>query len=222
MTQPVTYSRERVIDAAFDLIREAGWSSVSARAIAQRLGSSTMPIYSHLRSIAAVELELRRRARTMLKEFQSRDWTQDVLLNLAFGYIAFARDERHLFRFLYIDRPDVITAGELSGMKGFFDSEFGNRPEVIEAIAAVGPGLDSLVEHSWIFTHGLAMLLSSGSLGHMSDETVLRLLRNAGEAFYLLEVGRAFGEATEGASEEPGSEESEPRATNKEEEGDGT
>lgn len=191
MTEPVTYTRERVVEAAFELIREEGWSTVSARSIAQRLGSSTMPIYSHLRSIAEVERALRAKARAMLKEFQSRPWTADVLLNLAFGYIAFARDERHLFRFLYIDRPDVIAEGEMSGMKGFFDQEFADRTEVADAVAALGPGLDSLVEHSWIFTHGLAMLLSSGSIGHCTDERILQLLQNAGQAFYLLVMDRA-------------------------------
>lgn len=191
MTQPVTYTRERVVEAAFELIREGGWSTVSARSIAQRLGSSTMPIYSHLRSIAEVERALRAKARVMLREFQIRAWTDDVLLNLAFGYIAFARDERHLFRFLYLDRPDVIAEGEMRGMKGFFDQEFADRPEVADAVAAIGPGLDSLVEHSWIFTHGLAMLLSSGSIGHCPDERILQLLQNAGQAFYLLAMDRA-------------------------------
>jgi AcrR family transcriptional regulator len=191
MTHPVTDTRERVVDAAFELIREGGWSSVTARSIAERLGSSTMPIYSHLRSIAEVERALRAKARTMLKEFQSRPWTDDVLLNLAFGYIAFARDERHLFRFLYIDRPDVIAEREMSGMKGFFDQEFADRPEVSDAVATLGPGLDSLVEHSWIFTHGLAMLLSSGSIGHCTDERILELLQNAGQAFCLLVMDRA-------------------------------
>ena len=200
MTQPVTYTRERVVEAAFELIREGGWSSVTARSIAQRLGSSTMPIYSHLRSIAEVERALRAKARALLKEFQSRPWTDDVLLDLAFGYIAFARDERYLFRFLYIDRPDVVAEGELSGMEGFFDQEYADRPEVSDAVAAVGPGLDALAEHSWIFTHGLAMLLSSGSIGKCSDERILQLLQNAGQAFYLMVMDRA-GKPTEERSD---------------------
>jgi AcrR family transcriptional regulator len=186
---PVTYTRERVVDAAFEQIRENGWQDVSARSIADRLGSSTMPIYSHLRSIAEVERALRSRARALLRDFQMRSWTEDALLNMAFGYVAFARDERNLFRFLYLERPEVIESGDLSNMKKFFEAEHGDREDVASALAAMeAGGLEPLIRHSWIFTHGLAMLVSSGSLGNCPDDTILRLLRNAGEAFYLQAV----------------------------------
>ena len=189
MTQPVTYTRERVVGAAFELIREKGWAGVSARSIAERLGSSTMPIYSHLRSISEVERELQRRARALMREYQGRPWTDDALLSMAFGYVAFARDEKNLFRFLYVERPEVIDAEELSNMKRFFDAEYGDREDVSSAMAAMKEsGLEALIEHSWIFTHGLAMLVNSGSLGDCPDDTILRLLRNAGEAFYLQAV----------------------------------
>lgn len=148
-----------------------------------------MPIYSHLRSISEVERELQSRARSLLRDFQKRPWADDALLSMAFGYVAFARDEKNLFRFLYLERPQVIDPGELSNMKGFFDSEYGDREEVTGALAAMEEsGLEALIEHSWIFTHGLAMLVNSGSLGDCPDETILRLLRNAGEAFYLQAV----------------------------------
>jgi AcrR family transcriptional regulator len=193
-----------VIEAAFELIREQGWSSVSARSIAKRLGSSTMPIYSQLRSIAEVERALQRRARALLLDFQKRPWTEEPLLNTAFGYVAFARDEKNLFRFLYVERPEVIEAGDLSNMKRFFDAEHGDREDVTSALAAMeAAGLEALIEHSWIFTHGLAMLVNSGSLGNCPDETILRLLRNAGEAFYLQAV-RPWEHETE---EEGGSDE---------------
>jgi hypothetical protein len=64
-------------------------------------------------------------------------------------------------------------------------------------------GLEALIRHSWIFTHGLAMLVNSGQLGNCPDETILRLLRNAGEAFYL----QAVRPWENGAEEEGGSDE---------------
>lgn len=189
MTQPTTYTREKIVEAAFELIREGGWGSVSARSIAGRLGSSTMPIYSHLQSISEVERELRSLTRRVLHDFQSRSWTDDALLSMAFGYVAFARDEKNLFRFLYLERPEVIEPGDLSNMKSFFDTEHGDREDVANALAQMdASGLEALIEHTWIFTHGLAMLVNSGSLGDCPDETILRLLRNAGEAFYLQAV----------------------------------
>ncbi len=192
LSQPTTYTKEMVLDAAFALIREHGWAGVTARAIAQRLGSSTMPIYSHLQSIAEVERELRGKARALLRTFQRRPWTEDALLNLAFGYIVFARDEQQLFRFLFLERPEILEQGELTGMTSLFASEFGDEGVERAALAALqSAGREALIQYSWIFTHGLAVLVNSGALGKCPDATILDLLRNAGEAFYLWAMGRA-------------------------------
>ena len=38
-------SREDIIDAAVEVLREGGFSAVNARSVAQKLGCSTQPIY---------------------------------------------------------------------------------------------------------------------------------------------------------------------------------
>ncbi len=190
MAQPTTFTRERIVEAAFELTREEGWEAVTVRSIAKRLGSSTMPIYSHFRSIEEVEGAVRIRARALLVEFQGRAWTPEALLNLAFGYIAFARDEAKLFRFLFIDRADVIGEEGMGNMRRSFVDQFGDDTAQADALASLGPdGQAALMQHTWIFTHGLAVLVNAGSLRDCSDETILRLLSNAGEAFYLWAAG---------------------------------
>lgn len=192
MTQHTVFTRKRVVQAAFELIREGGWEAVTARRIAERLGSSTMPIYSHLRSIAEVQEALREKGYALLRDFQQRSWTPDALMNLAFGYIAFARDEEHLFRFLFLERPATVGEEGLEHMGDSFTEQFGDGGEQAAALAELNPAAQgALMQHSWIFTHGLAVLVNSGSLGDCSDQTIIRLLNNAGEAFYLWAAGRA-------------------------------
>jgi AcrR family transcriptional regulator len=187
MKQPSVFTRENIIDAAVALIREQGWAQVTTRKIARRMGSSTMPIYSHVKSVDELEHEVRVRVRGMLKEFQLRSYTDQPLLNLAFGYVVFARDEKQLFRFLYLDSPDVSESGNLSGMKDSFLEQFGKDSPVGAALSAMEEaGQEAMIRNTWIFTHGLAMLVNSGSLSSCPDNTILRYLRGAGEAFYLL------------------------------------
>jgi AcrR family transcriptional regulator len=187
MKRPSLYTRENIIDAAVALIREQGWAQVTTRKIARRMGSSTMPIYSHVKSVDELEHEIRARVRSMLKEFQLRSYTDQPLLNLAFGYVAFARDEKQLFRFLYLDSPDVLESGNLSGMKESFLEQFGKDSPVGAALSAMEEaGEEAMIQNTWIFTHGLAMLVNSGSLGSCPDNTILGYLQGAGEAFYLL------------------------------------
>jgi AcrR family transcriptional regulator len=186
LKQPSVYSYDQIVDAALELTREQGWQGTTVRAIAKKMGSSTMPIYSHLKSVEELEKELRAKANSMLKEYQQRSYTEHALLNLAFGYVVFARDEKQLFRFLYLDRPRRLALGAMSEMKDTFFSEFGAESDAGKALLELKEsGQEALIQYTWIFTHGLAMLVNSGALGSNSDQVILEYLKNAGEAFYL-------------------------------------
>lgn len=186
MKQPSVYSHEQIIEAAVDLIRETGWSSVTARAIAGKLGSSTMPIYSNVKSMEDLGKEVWKKARQLLIQYQQQQYTDFVLLNLAFGYVKFARDEKQLFRFLYLEEPKQLDLENSTTMKDSFFSDFGEDSEAgIELLKLKTTGQEPLIQYTWIFTHGLAMLVNSGSSGINSDQAILKYLKNAGEAFYL-------------------------------------
>ena len=62
MTQKLFFTSEAILEAAYSLTREKGWAAVSARSIAKKLGSSTMPIYSTLKSMEEIERMVRARA----------------------------------------------------------------------------------------------------------------------------------------------------------------
>jgi len=85
MKQPSVYFRGRIVEAAFELVKEVGWKSVTTRASAKKLGSSTMLIYSHLQSVGELEKELRFKARELQKSYQQYPYIEHVLLNLAYG-----------------------------------------------------------------------------------------------------------------------------------------
>ena len=205
MKQPSVYTRENIIDAAVELIREQGWAQVTTRKIAKQMGASTMPIYSHLKSLGDLEQDLRVKVRGMLKEYQLHFYTDQPLLNLAFGYVVFARDEKQLFRFLYLDRPELIETANLSGMKDSFFEQFGEVSPVGAALSAMeGEGQEAMIQNTWIFTHGLAMLVNSGSLGSCPDETILGYLQGAGEAFYLWGNRKTASMAPDSNLENPG------------------
>jgi AcrR family transcriptional regulator len=134
MTQRAFFTKEAVIDTAFALAREKGWGAVSARSIARRLGSSTMPIYSSLKSMEEIERETRKRAEILLQEYQTRPYTENPSLSLAVGYVAFARQEPHLFRFLYVDAPRRRGPAELELQSQEFQTAFSGTAELKEMI----------------------------------------------------------------------------------------
>jgi AcrR family transcriptional regulator len=185
MTQRTTFTKEKIVDAAYQRTREAGWQGVTARSIAVKLGSSTMPLYSSLKSMADIETEVRARAEASLHEYQGRRLVSEPLLSSALGYVAFARDEKNLFRFLYVDRP---LAANRPGTRGrAVDAVKAGGIVAIADQAAVAMK-DPRILKSWAFTHGLASLISSGVLD-LPDETIARLLQEVGAVIYGSEGG---------------------------------
>ena len=181
-----SYTKEKIIEAAFALIRKKGRSALSARNIAKELGSSTMPIYSYVNSIKELEQQLLEKARLLLKEYQTRNYTEHVLLNLSFGYVVFARDEKYLFRFLYQDNPNKFEMQKLDTIKNMLINDFGEESEQIKALKGIeGVGDEASVKYPWIFTHGLATMVNSEMLTVCSDELLIKYLKDAGAAFYI-------------------------------------
>jgi AcrR family transcriptional regulator len=182
VTQRLVFSKEAIVEAAFRLTREKGWEAVTARTIARRLNSSTMPIYSSLKSMEEIEREVRAKAEALMLEYQRRAFTDNPLVNMAVGYVTFAKDEPGLFRFLYTDRP--LPSSKAAREQG--------RARTLPDISREGVALadqasvsmqDARVLKSWIFTHGLASMISAGVLD-LSPERIQSLLMEAGVAFY--------------------------------------
>lgn len=97
-------TRELIIQAAFGIVREQGLELLSARNIAQKLNCSTQPIYSLYGNMEEIKseayqmaLEFARSSMTSYKDDQN-----SPALNLAIGFLLFAKQERHLFRTVYL------------------------------------------------------------------------------------------------------------------------
>jgi AcrR family transcriptional regulator len=190
MTQRAFFTKESVLDAAFALTREKGWESVSARSIARRLGSSTMPIYSSHKSMEEIEQEVRRRAEALMQEYQLRPYRESPSLGMAIGYVDFARKEPNLFRFLYVERPRRLGPSELEKQSQEIQETAPGSAALKEMLDRM-PGLktNALNLKTWIFVHGLATLVSAGALD-VPEERVVQLLADAGEAFVSQEMKR--------------------------------
>lgn len=201
MTQRATFTKEIIVAAAFDLTRREGWAAVSARSLARKLDSSTMPLYSILKSMEEIEKEVRAHAEALLHEFQHRTYTDPTLLDPVFqgqigqaeltlldsavGYVIFARDEPHLFRFLYVDRPitEKMAASISPVGQALPDPEaIGGAFDLVDQAAAARKD-PTLLLH-WAFTHGLASLISSHVID-LSNDQIASLLLKASSSFSL-------------------------------------
>jgi len=98
MPRKTVFTADDVVQAAFDLVRKKGLAGLSAPAVAEKMGCSTMPIYSHFKNMQALEDEVVKRAWNQVRVYQAKTFTGDIWVDQAVGYICFARDEPHLFK----------------------------------------------------------------------------------------------------------------------------
>ena len=180
-----TFTKEIVEQAAFDVVRSGGYALLSARTVSEKLGSSTMPIYSYMKSMDAINRSIREKALVTLSEYQLREYTPNALLNMAVGYVFFAQEENQLFRFLYFDKPDTLTMSEQHNIGSRIKRETGKEVDLnMYFNLANADEMDDITLKSWFFTHGLAVALMSGAVERMDESRIISLLTEAGSAFY--------------------------------------
>lgn len=179
MPPKVRYSRESILDAAYELVRSEGEEALSARTLAARLGCSTAPIFTAFPNIEAIHSAVAERAMELYDEYITAGVSQTPAFKGAgMQYIRFAKDEPKLFRMLFM-HPD-------SRESHCFPSGDGNegrvRGKLEEAHTVVSEDARRLYDHLSVYAHGLATINASGNCT-FSDEDVSRMMSEAFMAF---------------------------------------
>jgi AcrR family transcriptional regulator len=184
MPPKMKFDHTAVLDTAFGILKKKGWSSVTARSIAKALKASTMPVYSALGSMQALEKKLKQKAYAVFADFQSKAYTDNDLLNMAVGQVLFARDEPFLYRFLHFDSPVPLSSKEQKDLSNEVAKRLGRPIPYNKYLGSITTDtLDNISIKSWIFTHGLSMGIMNGNVPSMDDTKIIALLREAGGAF---------------------------------------
>jgi len=147
------FTREEIVYAAFEIVRQKGWSGLTTRSLADELGSSARPIYSFFASMAELEEEIVKKSVDVLYKYMVRKTTGDPWIDHGIGYVMFAWQEKHLFRAIndekhilffkkYGDAIWVTLTGSLSDYPAFQ----GLSEEEVSKIQLT----------RWLFAHGLA------------------------------------------------------------------
>ncbi|PAF29797.1 TetR/AcrR family transcriptional regulator [Paenibacillus sp. 7516] len=97
-------TQEKVLSAAFELVREQGLEAVTARNVAQTLQCSTQPIYSLYNNIEELKASVYDKAAEFARNsmMDYKDSVNSPALNITIGFLYFAQNEKQLFRALYL------------------------------------------------------------------------------------------------------------------------
>jgi len=98
-------TEKEIINAAVQLVREQGAGSLNARALANCLGCSTQPIFSNFASMEEVLAAVIGSANELYNAYLTEEISGDKYPPYkasGMGYIRFAREEKELFKLLFM------------------------------------------------------------------------------------------------------------------------
>ena len=104
MPPQVSFTRERILQLAFEIVRKEGNEALSARKIAQYLHCSTRPVYTAFQSMKALQEAVVQHAREYALRYflQDSEKTDSPFIHLGLRYFRFSQEEKELFNLLYI------------------------------------------------------------------------------------------------------------------------
>ena len=108
MPPKAKFSKEEIVQAAFNIVQQKGLPALTARRVARNLKSSTAPVYSYFQSMNQLEREVIAEAVDMLHQYTLRPYTDRVFLNMGTGIAIFARDQSNLFRALFLEKNFLL------------------------------------------------------------------------------------------------------------------
>ncbi|MCR5687281.1 MAG: hypothetical protein K6G58_04605 [Lachnospiraceae bacterium] len=169
----------RIEDEAFEMTREYGFSSVTARKLADRLGCSTQPIFRAYENMDELRTDLfHMSTEYFIGQMLSKKNRSPAYLGLALSYIDFARTEKHLFELIAsVDDFGTQTITE------FLKSDEGEK--ILGRVSGTGTDTKNrqeLFTMFWMFVHGMAALIS-GNRVDFSDREIRSYITKAYEGF---------------------------------------
>ena len=160
MPPKLKVTRDGIINTALMLCRMGGESAINARGIAKALNCSTQPIFSNFESMEEIDEAVRDSAYELYLEFlENEARTMKYPRYKAFGmaYIRFAKEEKELFKLLFMCDRNEKTATRTSDFQESVQMIMKNNG--IEKEAAERIHLET-----WVFTHGIATMLATSFL----------------------------------------------------------
>lgn len=156
MTRKAAITKEVILKAAFELLQQEGRENVTARKLAAKAGCSTQPIFRIYSNMEELEEELFQYAADYFEAYYAlfpKEY-EIPFANLGLAYIYFAKDNRNLFRLLFM-------AGNRHGKTVYelLDGKDGKVLQELERAKEYGcMDSEEMFMKMWIFIHGTAVL----------------------------------------------------------------
>ena len=184
MPPKAKFTREEIITAGFNSVKREGREALTARSLAEELGSSPRPIFSVFNNMEEVQSSVVCAAKNLYAEYIGEGLNEELAFRgVGKAYVRFAYEQPKLFQLLFMSENGSVP--DTDSVLGLIDDSFEKILNSIESEYGLEREISKkLYLHLWIYSHGIAVLVatrvcafSSKEITAMITEIFLSLLK---------------------------------------------
>ena len=165
------FTKTEMVEAALRVVRARGADGLTAKNIADELGTSTQPIFTSFGSMDGIRAETYAAVVGVYDRYTNEGLREEIpFLGVGKQYIRFAREEPELYRLLFLTRSK-----EYSAMASMGHLREHVRPTLMAAYHITAGEADLYFRDLWLVVHSLSTLIVTGDCPY-SDEELGRIL----------------------------------------------
>ncbi len=167
------FSKEEMVEAAMRVVRAKGIAGLTAKTMADELGTSTQPVFTAFGSMDTVRQEVYAAAVRVYDGYADAGLKENIpFFGVGMQYIRFAREEPELYRFLFLTRTQDQ---EYSAMKSMRHLQELVRPTLVSIYHITAEEADLYFRDLWFVVHSLSTLIVTGDCPY-SDREIAQIL----------------------------------------------
>lgn len=168
MPPSVKFTKEEIVNAALQVVREKGTAALTTRQIAAVLGVSTRPIFTYFQNMQQVQEPVRQAAQALYHSYIKKGLEQvHPFIGLGEQYIRFATQEPELYRLLFLPLAPGSESKAMEEMERTQNLvlEFLQQIYQLDEAAA-----KQFFRDVWLVAHSLAALIVTNCCPYSPEE----------------------------------------------------
>lgn len=160
------FTREEMVEAALRVVRAKGIDGLTAKTLADELGTSTQPVFTAFGSMDAVRREVYAAAVRVYDGYTNTGLKEKIpFFGVGMQYVRFAREEPELYRLLFLTRTQ-----EYSAIKSMEHLRELVRPTLVKIYHITAAEADIYFRDLWFVVYSLSTLIVTSDCSYSDGE----------------------------------------------------
>ena len=176
------FTKEELIQVAFEITRECGLEAVVARNLGKKLNTAASTIFTHFISVEDIHKEVISKIRQLYNQYvESGLKMVPPLKGFGVQYIKFAIDEPNFFSILFMKKQPNFKYVDFIVDEGHYEKVLDS---VQQTFSINKEESEKLYHNLWAYAHGIAVMSATG-VCNFSIEEVSKMLGMACRSFLI-------------------------------------